>query len=136
MNDSSLGKTQKTLSESVGFTRGYAGADSALLRCHVRIRQPRLCKATTHWNAHDFLAQFGAVPTAGRVVRDGSLITAGGVTAGVDFGLTVVAELLGASEAQVIQLAFEYAPQPPFAAGTPELYEWLDGNEQTNPPQE
>lgn len=77
-------------------------------------------RATTHWNAHDMLAQFGAVPTQGRVVRDGSLITAGGITAGIDFGLTVVAELFGATEAQTIQLAFEYAPQPPFAAGTPE----------------
>ncbi len=77
-------------------------------------------RATTHWNSHDFLAKFGAIPTHGRVVRDGNLFTAGGVTAGIDFGLTMVAELLGEAEAQVIQLGHEYAPAPPFQAGTPE----------------
>jgi cyclohexyl-isocyanide hydratase len=77
-------------------------------------------RATTHWNSHDFLAKFGAIPTHGRVVRDGNLFTAGGVTAGIDFGLTMVAELLGEAEAQVIQLGHEYAPAPPFKAGTPE----------------
>ena len=77
-------------------------------------------RATTHWGAHDFLAKFGAVPTQGRVVRDGNLFTAGGVTAGIDFGLTVVAEILGEAQAQAIQLALEYAPAPPFRAGTPE----------------
>ena len=77
-------------------------------------------RATTHWAAHDFLAKFGAIPTHGRVVRDGNLFTAGGVTAGIDFGLTVVAELLGETQAQAIQLAQEYAPEPPFRAGTPE----------------
>jgi cyclohexyl-isocyanide hydratase len=77
-------------------------------------------RATTHWASHDFLAKFGAIPTHGRVVRDGNLFTAGGVTAGIDFGLTVVAELLGEAQAQVIQLGHEYAPEPPFRAGTPE----------------
>jgi cyclohexyl-isocyanide hydratase len=76
-------------------------------------------RATTHWDSHEFLAKFGAVPTHGRVVRDGNLFTAGGVTAGIDFGLTVVAELLGKSQAQTIQLGHEYAPEPPFQAGTP-----------------
>lgn len=76
-------------------------------------------RATSHWNALDFLSRFGAEPVAERVVRDGTLITAGGVTSGIDFGLTVVAELLGETEAQTIQLAIEYAPQPPFDAGTP-----------------
>jgi cyclohexyl-isocyanide hydratase len=77
-------------------------------------------RATTHWNSHDLLAKFGAIPTHGRVVRDGNLFTAGGVTAGIDFGLTMVAELVGETQAQVIQLGHEYAPQPPFNAGTPE----------------
>jgi cyclohexyl-isocyanide hydratase len=77
-------------------------------------------KATTHWFAHDFLERFGATPVHGRVVRDGNLITAGGVTAGIDFGLAVVAELVGRSEAEAIQLGLEYAPAPPFTAGTPE----------------
>jgi cyclohexyl-isocyanide hydratase len=77
-------------------------------------------RATTHWNSHDFLAKFGAIPTQGRVVRDGNLFTAGGVTAGIDFGLTMAAELLGETQAQVIQLNLEYAPEPPFGAGLPD----------------
>jgi cyclohexyl-isocyanide hydratase len=77
-------------------------------------------RATTHWASHDLLAKFGAIPTHGRVVRDGNLFTAGGVTAGIDFGLTVVAELLGVAQAQTIQLGHEYAPEPPFQAGSPE----------------
>ena len=77
-------------------------------------------KATTHWASHDFLAKLGATPVKARVVRDGNLITAGGVTAGIDFGLAVVAELAGKEHAQAIQLALEYAPEPPFQSGTPE----------------
>jgi cyclohexyl-isocyanide hydratase len=77
-------------------------------------------RATTHWFSHDLLAKFGAIPVQGRVVRDGNLITAGGVTAGIDFGLTVVAELVGQAQAEAIQLALEYAPAPPFRAGTPD----------------
>lgn len=62
----------------------------------------------------------GAIPTEGRVVRDGKLITAGGVTSGIDFGLAVIAELMGEEEAQVIQLSLEYAPAPPFRSGAPQ----------------
>ncbi len=77
-------------------------------------------RAATHWNALDLLRPFGAIPTSQRIVRDGNLITAGGVTAGIDFGLAVIAELAGQAEAETIQLGLEYAPAPPFAAGTPE----------------
>jgi cyclohexyl-isocyanide hydratase len=77
-------------------------------------------RATTHWFSHDFLEKFGAIPVQGRVVRDGNLITAGGVTAGIDFGLAVVAELVGREQAEAIQLGLEYAPEPPFTAGTPD----------------
>ena len=77
-------------------------------------------RATTHWFSHDFLPRFGAVPVHARVVRDGNLITAGGVTAGVDFALTVVAELAGREQAEAIQLALEYSPETPFRAGTPD----------------
>lgn len=77
-------------------------------------------RATTHWAAHDLLAAFGAIPTEGRVVRDGNLLTGGGVTAGIDFGLTLAAELTDAATAQAIQLHLEYAPAPPFDAGRPE----------------
>jgi cyclohexyl-isocyanide hydratase len=77
-------------------------------------------RATTHWAFHDLLELCGAVPVQERVVRDGTLITGGGVTAGVDFALTLVAEMLGETRAQAIQLELEYAPAPPFDAGRPE----------------
>jgi cyclohexyl-isocyanide hydratase len=77
-------------------------------------------RATTHWASHDFLASLGAIPTKGRVVRDGNLFTGGGVTAGIDFALTLVAEMCGADVAQAVQLQIEYAPAPPFTAGSPD----------------
>jgi cyclohexyl-isocyanide hydratase len=77
-------------------------------------------RATTHWFSHGLLAKLGAVPVYARVVRDGNVITAGGVTAGIDFGLTLVAELFGTTLAEAVQLALEYAPAPPFHAGSPE----------------
>jgi cyclohexyl-isocyanide hydratase len=77
-------------------------------------------RATSHWGARDLLATFGATPTQGRVVRDGNVFTGGGVTAGIDFALTMAAELAGTHAAHAIQLQIEYAPAPPFDAGTPE----------------
>lgn len=77
-------------------------------------------RATSHWASCDLLTAFGAIPTPHRVVRDGNLFTGGGVTAGIDFALTMVAELAGPEVAQAIQLQIEYAPAPPFDAGTPE----------------
>jgi cyclohexyl-isocyanide hydratase len=76
-------------------------------------------RATTHWASHDFLAALGATPVQARVVRDGRLVTGGGVTAGIDFALTIVAEIAGPETAQAIQLQIEYAPAPPFQAGDP-----------------
>lgn len=76
-------------------------------------------RATTHWYALDFLANFGAVAVPGRIVRDDNLFTAGGVTAGIDFGLAVLAELQGQLEAETVQLMLEYSPAPPFLSGTP-----------------
>jgi cyclohexyl-isocyanide hydratase len=75
------------------------------------------CHAATHWTVRDLLGQLGAKPQARRVVRDGCILTGGGVTAGIDFALTLVAELAGTTEAEAIQLALEYAPAPPFDAG-------------------
>ncbi|WP_203076342.1 DJ-1/PfpI family protein [Falsiroseomonas ponticola] len=75
-------------------------------------------RATTHWAWHDLLPLFGAIPVAERVVRDGNLITGGGVTAGIDFALTVLAEIAGEEAAQAVQLGLEYAPAPPFQAGS------------------
>jgi cyclohexyl-isocyanide hydratase len=77
-------------------------------------------RAATHWGWRHLLVPFGAIPDPARVVRDGNVITGGGVTAGIDFALTVVAELAGAETAQVIQLGIEYMPDPPFDAGSPE----------------
>lgn len=77
-------------------------------------------RAACHWAWRDLLPIFGAVPDAGRVVRDGHLITGGGVTAGIDMALSVVGEIAGADFAQVVQLSIEYAPAPPFEAGSPE----------------
>jgi cyclohexyl-isocyanide hydratase len=77
-------------------------------------------RAACHWAWRDLLAPFGAVADPARVVRDGNVITGGGVTAGIDFALSVVAELADPETAQAIQLQIEYAPAPPFAAGCPE----------------
>ena len=77
-------------------------------------------RAATHWAWRELLVPFGAIPDAARVVRDGNFITGGGVTAGIDFALSVVAELSGPEIAQAIQLQIEYAPEPPFDAGVPE----------------
>jgi cyclohexyl-isocyanide hydratase len=77
-------------------------------------------RATTHWASHHLLERLGAVPVQERVVRDGKLMTGGGVTAGVDFALALLAELAGSETAEAIQLNLEYAPAPPFNAGSPE----------------
>jgi len=77
-------------------------------------------RATTHWAFHTLLEPFGATAVKERVVRDGNLITGGGITAGIDFALTLAAELIGAEAAQALQLQLEYAPAPPFDAGRPE----------------
>ena len=76
-------------------------------------------KATTHWSAMEFLPIFGAIPVEERVVVDGHIITAGGITAGMDFGLVIIAKLLGQETAEKIQLLMQYDPEPPFDCGTP-----------------
>ncbi len=77
-------------------------------------------KSACHWAWRDMLNDFGATPVAERVVRDRNRISGGGVTAGIDFGLTVAAELAGEEVAKSIQLVLEYDPQPPFDSGSPE----------------
>ena len=77
-------------------------------------------RATTHWAFTELLPLVGATYEKGRVVKDGSVITAGGVTSGIDFGIRVVAEIAGESVAQAIQLGLEYDPDPPFASGHPD----------------
>lgn len=77
-------------------------------------------KAATHWLFRDQLANLGVEVSTDRVVKDRNRITGGGVTAGIDFALTVAAELAGEQTAQQIQLMLEYNPAPPFNAGSPE----------------
>ena len=78
-------------------------------------------RATTHWATRDLLAPLGATSDEGRVVRDGNVITGGGVTAGIDFALVAVAEIFGHDVAEAIELRMEYAPAPPFGVGRPNL---------------
>jgi len=74
-------------------------------------------RATTHWAYTDLLPLVGAVHEKGRMVRDGNVVTAGGVTSGIDFGFRLVTEIAGADVAEAIQLAIEYDPDPPFSSG-------------------
>ena len=77
-------------------------------------------KATTHWAWHDKLALFGAEPVQARHVIDRNRATGGGVTAGIDFALALMAEIAGADYARAVQLALEYDPAPPFDCGSPD----------------
>jgi transcriptional regulator GlxA family with amidase domain len=76
-------------------------------------------RATSHWTALEQLARYGAVPVTQRVVFDGKYVTAAGVSAGIDMGLTLAGRLAGDEVAQSIQLMLEYDPQPPYRAGSP-----------------
>jgi cyclohexyl-isocyanide hydratase len=77
-------------------------------------------RAATHWTAMEFLSAFGATPTKTRVCVDRNRITGGGVTAGIDFALTLVSLLINPQAAEAIQLRLEYNPAPPFNAGSPD----------------
>jgi cyclohexyl-isocyanide hydratase len=77
-------------------------------------------RAATHWTAMDFLSEFGATPTKTRVCVDRNRVTGGGVTAGIDFALTLVSLLVDRQTAEAIQLRLEYNPAPPFNAGSPD----------------
>jgi cyclohexyl-isocyanide hydratase len=77
-------------------------------------------RAACHWAWRDLLPAFGVTPDPARVVRDGNVMTGGGVTAGIDMALTLMAEIAGIDFAQAVQLSLEYAPEPPFDCGRPE----------------
>ena len=77
-------------------------------------------RATTYWAERDVLKSFGAIVESSRVVRHRNVITGGGVTAGLDFGLVAIAEIFGRATAEAVQLQVEYAPAPPFEGGRPE----------------
>jgi cyclohexyl-isocyanide hydratase len=77
-------------------------------------------QATSHWAWHHHLALFGAEPVKARTVTDRNRVTGGGVTAGIDFALTLIALVSGEGVAKTLQLGLEYDPSPPFDTGTPE----------------
>jgi putative intracellular protease/amidase len=77
-------------------------------------------KATSHWAALDRLAEYGAEPTSERVIEQGKVVTAAGVSSGIDMGLRLLQRIVGDDFAKTIQLAIEYDPEPPFDAGSPE----------------
>jgi putative intracellular protease/amidase len=88
--------------------------------------------ATTHWKELESLRQYGASPTPKRVVEQGKIVTAAGVSAGIDMALTLMARIAGDDVAKTIQLAIEYDPQPPFDCGSPakapkEIVDFLTG---------
>ncbi len=76
-------------------------------------------RSACHWAALNVLKEYGAIPDPGRIVKDGRFMSGGGVTAGIDFGLAMAAEIRGAEAAQEVQLLVQYDPQPPFHAGHP-----------------
>jgi putative intracellular protease/amidase len=80
-------------------------------------------RATSHWAVRDYLRNFGAEPVAERVVIEGKVITAGGVSAGIDMALTLAAREAGEDEARALQLVIEYDPQPPYDSGSLEKAE-------------
>ena len=77
-------------------------------------------RATSHWAWHEELSLFGAVPVKARTVFDRNRVTGGGVTAGIDFALALMAKIRGEDHARMVQLALEYDPSPPFDAGSPD----------------
>jgi transcriptional regulator GlxA family with amidase domain len=77
-------------------------------------------EATTHWAAMDILGRLGAKPTARRVVEQGKIVTAAGVSSGIDMALFLAGRIAGDTIAQAIQLGIEYDPQPPYDAGSPD----------------
>ena len=90
-------------------------------------------RATSHWLALDQLEGFGAIPVSERVVIDGKVMTAAGVSAGIDMALTLVGKMASPMVAQTIQLAIEYDPEPPFDGGSPikalpQIREYLESN--------
>ncbi|GAB3466379.1 DJ-1/PfpI family protein [Actinophytocola sediminis] len=98
------------------WTASVCSGSTLLAKAGILTGRP----ATTHWGVRATLAELGAQVSHERVVRDGSVITGAGVSAGIDLGLTLAAELWGAEVARVVQLMLEYDPRPPFDTGSPE----------------
>ena len=104
--------------QAAGARCAFSVCTGALICGAAGLLQGR--RATTHWASMDLLPYFGATPVNARVVADGNMVFAAGVTSGIDGALRVAADLRGDEVAQGIQLAIAYAPEPPFNSGTPE----------------
>ena len=104
--------------QAAGAERVFSVCTGALLCGAAGLLRGR--RATTHWSALHLLPFFGAIAVNERVVRDGRMLFAAGVTAGIDGALRLAADLRGQEEAEIIQLHMAYAPEPPFHSGTPE----------------
>jgi transcriptional regulator GlxA family with amidase domain len=115
MQDSEVLEWLRSVHESSTWTTSVC--TGALVLGAARILDGK--RATTHWAFLDRLAEFGAEPVKERVVEDGKLMTAAGVSAGIDMALTLAARIAGEEVAQAIQLGIEYDPAPPFDAGSP-----------------
>jgi cyclohexyl-isocyanide hydratase len=111
-----LAQLQRLASQATYVTSVCTG--SLLLAAAGLLRGKR---AACHWAWRELLLEFGVTPDPARVVRDGNVITGGGVTAGIDMALSVIAEIASVDYAQTVQLAIEYAPAPPFDCGRPDL---------------
>jgi transcriptional regulator GlxA family with amidase domain len=106
----------RTVHESTAWTTSVCTGSLLLAAAGLLDGTP----ATTHWLARDTLASLGAQPVAERVVQQGKIVTAAGVSAGIDMALRLVQLIQGDAAAQAIQLGIEYDPDPPFDAGSPD----------------
>jgi cyclohexyl-isocyanide hydratase len=106
----------RRLADQAQYVTSVCNGSLILARAGLLVGRRSAC----HWTLRHLLADYGAIPDPARVVRDGKFISGGGVTAGIDFGLVVAAEIAGETCSQVQQLIMEYAPQPPFDSGRPE----------------
>lgn len=112
--------------DTIDFVRGQAGTakyvtsvcTGAFVLAVAGLLRGR--HAATHWAFAELLPLVGAIHEKARIVKDGNVTTAGGVTSGIDFGLSMVAEIAGETVAQAIQLSLEYDPNPPYRSGHPD----------------
>jgi transcriptional regulator GlxA family with amidase domain len=109
-----------------GTTRTCSVCTGSLILAAAGLLEGR--RASTHWGAREYLGHFGATYSPDRVTEDGKYLTSAGVSAGIDLGLRLCAEIAGRDTAEAVQLSMEYDPEPPFAAGnfadaTPERLE-------------
>ncbi|HKX77671.1 MAG TPA: DJ-1/PfpI family protein [Novosphingobium sp.] len=117
MEDEDFLRTIRRLAASAAYLTSVCNGSLILAAAGLLVGKRAAC----HWSWREMLSLFGAIPDDARVVHDGNVMTGGGVTAGIDFALALIAELRGEEVAQSIQLNLEYAPDPPFNAGRPEI---------------